>query len=145
MKILLITILTALSLVANAQFRNTTWGMSLNEVKKIETEKLFFDSRDALSYKFIVEDMECVLSYSFNDKDQLISITYTFSSAGKYDQQILATTVKNITNKYGEPTESRDKYFAWNTDKFSIRAMGDGYRSAKVIYTPPAPSQKDIL
>lgn len=119
--------------------------MSKNDVLKIENEKLNFDSNDELFYKFVVEDMDCSLVYSFNEKNQLISITYTFSNSGKRSSQIFVSTVKNITDKYGEPTESRDKYLSWDTDKFSIRAMDDGYRSAKVIYSPPAPSQKDIL
>jgi hypothetical protein len=156
MKSQLLTILLLLiSSMTFAQFRNTTWGMSKEQVKKIEKEKLERDYDDKLKYEFLVEDFKVELSYLFNNDDQLQTIEYIFSSPiqhtfivnGRYP--IWDKTVGNIISKYGEPTgKPSEKVFTWDLKDFSIKAVKGVFfdiEKIEVIYTPPAPSLKDIL
>ena len=134
-----------------AQFRNTTWGMSKEQVRKIEESKLESDYGPKLIYNFDIEDMKCRLFYTFNDKNKLISISYYFSSAG-WDRNgnnkkiALEKMVANIVSKYGPSTYYNDKsFFSWNLKDFSIKANSTNVSEIEVTYTPPAPSLKDIL
>lgn len=138
-----------------AQFRNTTWGMDIDQIKKIEKEKLEREYDDKLMYEFLVEDFKVELSYLFNSEDQLTTIQYIFSSPirgtfiNRNEYPIWDKTVKNIIIKYGEPTSKpSDKVYTWDLKDFSIKAVKGVYlnmENIEVIYTPPAPSLKDIL
>jgi len=130
-----------------AQFRNTTWGMSKKQVRDIEDSKFSGESTNFLDYSLDVEDLKCRLQYFFNDKDKLISINYTFSNTNSMDNQsnLFNRTCINIIDKYGEPSVRKDNYLGWNSKGFSINAFKDSYKNVIVIYSPPAPSQKDIL
>lgn len=156
MKTLLITLILSISLSsAYTQFRNTTWGMSKEQVMKIEKEKLEHDYNNKLVYQFLVEDFNAELSYNFNNDDQLQTIEYIFRSPiqrtfivnGKYP--IWDKTVRNIISKYGQPTgKPSDKVYTWDLKDFSIKAVKGVFfdtEKIEVIYTPPAPSLKDIL
>lgn len=134
-----------------AQFRNTTWGMSKEQVRKIEESKLESDYGSNLIYNLDIEDMKCRLFYSFNDKNKLISILYKFTSPqwdrlGNSTKIALEKIVANIVSKYGPSTYYNDKsFFSWSLKDFSIKASSVNNREIEVLYTPPAPSLKDIL
>jgi len=152
MKSQLLTILLLLiSSMTFAQFRNTTWGMSKEQVRKIEETKLESDYGSNLIYSFDIEDMKCRLFYTFNDKNKLISILYRFSSSewdrfGNNTKIALEKMVSKIVSKYGPSTYYNDKsFFSWNLKDFSIKATSVKNSEIEVLYTPPAPSLKDIL
>jgi hypothetical protein len=152
MKSQLLTILLLfISTFTFAQFRNTTWGMSKEQVRKIEETKLESDYGSNLIYSFDIEDMKCRLFYTFNDKNKLISILYKFSSPewnmlGNNTKIALEKMVANIVSKYGPSTYYNDKsFFSWNLKDFSIKATSVKNSEIEVLYTPPAPSLKDIL
>lgn len=155
MKSLLTTLLLFFVTISYGQFRNTTWGMSLEEVKSIEKAKLTIGyADDKLEYEFHVDDMDCTLTYNFSNEDQLIEIKYEFKpeplTIGQTNNYpIWKKTIKNIGTKYGEPTEIlSEKVMKWDLENFSIKAYRGVYLGGEnimVIYTPPSPSQKDIL
>lgn len=138
-----------------AQFRNTTWGMSKEQVRKIEKEISSPYHGPRLIYVFNVDDLKVDLTYFFNENDQLQTIEYIFSSPiqrtfivnGEYP--IWEKTVRNIISKYGQPTgKPSDKVYTWDLKDFSIKAVKGVFfdiEKIEVIYTPPAPSLKDIL
>jgi hypothetical protein len=152
MKTPLLTILLLfITSMTFAQFRNTTWGMSKEQVRKIEESKLESDYGSNLIYSFDIEDMKCRLFYTFNDKNKLISILYRFSSSewdrfGNNTKIALEKMVSKIVSKYGPSTYYNDKsFFSWNLKDFSIKASIIKNSEIEVLYTPPAPSLKDIL
>jgi len=148
---LLTILLLFVSTFTFAQFRNTTWGMSKEQVRKIEESKLESGYGSDLIYNFDIEDMKCRLVYSFNDKNKLISILYKFSSPewdrhGNKTKIALEKMVANIVSKYGPSTYNNDNsYFSWSLKDFSIKASSVRNSEIEVLYTPPAPSLKDIL
>ena len=150
MKTQFLTILLLLiSSLTFAQFRNTTWGMSKEQVRKIEESKLESDYGSNLIYYLDIEDMKCRLFYSFNDKNKLISILYRFSSPawdryGNEKQFAFEKIINNIVEKYGSSSNSENSFYSWDLKDFSIKASNVS-REIEVIYTPPAPSLKDIL
>lgn len=156
MKNLLITLILSISFTsAYSQFRNTTWGMSREEVKQIEKAEATPSERNSnkLTYSIITAQFKCVLIYDFED-NKLKSIEYVFSNLD-YDREatherseLWLTTVANLESKYGKPYSNNKGSAIWQNDNYTIRAYTyDPYTSkkVKVEYTPPLVNQKDIL
>ena len=135
-----------------AQFRNTTWGMNMESVKRIETAKIVTNFNGDLTYDVNISDFKCKLEYNFA-KDGLIEIQYTFTpliiDRTRLNQtNIWDKTISNIIEKYGPPTTENSKVKTWDLKNFSIKATFDNNRGSEIVevsYTPPALSQKDIL
>lgn len=153
MKTILTWIFLSISLSSFSQLRNTEWGMNSEEVKKLESSKLIRESNGDLNYSVEINDLYCNLDYIFAN-NKLIEIKYSFipivqDRTSSNPSAIWVKTISNIREKYGEPT-SRDneKLYIWSLKDFSIKAANES-RSANervtVSYTPPSPSQKDIL
>lgn len=148
------TLLTLLfSLSSFAQLRNTSWGMKAQEVKNIETSKLIFEIQGDLTYDIDIDDLNCELKYVFAN-NKLIEIRYSFRPIVQERSIVNPTavwekTIKNIKEKYGLPTNrNNDNLYIWSLKDFTIKASNIS-RSANeqvfVSYTPPLPTQKDIL
>jgi len=124
--------------------------MEPNKVKQIETAKLVREYGGDLTYRLNIDDAKCKLDYIFA-QNKLIEITYTFTPisgdfriSSKDKDNIWDKTINNIIDKYGEPSIKEPyKLFVWNLEDFSIRATLEN--GVQVSYTPPTPSQKDIL
>lgn len=149
MKNLIIIFLVFVTTSASAQFRNTTWGMSKEQVKKIEKEISSPYHGPKLFYTFNIDDLAVKLEYSFNNNDELKTITYSFVSAsGSNDNHVWEKTINSIIEKYGEPSSKpNSNVYNWDLKNFSIKAISNERpdKVVNVIYTPPAPSLKDIL
>src|SRR5690606_15832661 len=147
----LLALILLFALPASAQFRNTTWGMSVNQVKRIEKSKSISDYNGDLKYQVELGDVECQLRYTFAN-DKLIEILYIFTppinsyttTRSQSIQTLWKSTLDNLIKKYGVPVnKTGENYFLWGLENFSIRARVD--REVKVSYTPPTPTQLDIL
>src|SRR5690606_3648732 len=147
----LLALILLFALPASAQFRNTTWGMSVNQVKSIEKSKLISDYNGDLKYQVELGDVECQLRYTFAN-DKLIEIPYIISqpinSCSTTRSQSIPTvwksTLDDLIKKDGVPVnETGEDYLLWSLENVSIRARVD--REVKVSYTPPTPTQLDIL
>lgn len=131
---------------------NLTWGMNMESVKRIETSKIVNNFNGVLTYEVNISDFRCELEYNFA-KDGLIKIKYTFTPfiidrTRPNQTTIWEKTISNIIEKYGPPTTENSKVKTWDLKDFSIKATLDNNRVGEIVevsYTPPAPSQKDIL
>ena len=153
MKLLLTIIALLISISSYSQLRNTTWGMSSEEVKKIETAKLTRDFKGDLTYQVNINDLNCELEYLFVN-NKLAEIKYTFSPIVKERTKqpqyaTWAKTVKNISEKYGKPTSTdSEKLYVWALKDFSIKAAHQNSKDFErviVSYSPSSPNQKEIL
>ncbi len=153
MKIALSTLLLLFSLSSFSQLRNTSWGMKAEEVKKIETSKLVREYNGDLTYSLDITDLNCEMEYIFA-KNKLVEIKYIFTSVVKERTKenqtaVWVKTYKNIQQKYGDPTiRDNEKLYIWSLNDFSIKASHETSRyleTETVSYTPPSPTQKDVL
>jgi len=153
MKILLTIAAILYSTYSFAQFRNTTWGLSMENVKRIEDAKLIKVNIGDLTYDLNVSDLNCQLQYFFS-KTGLVEVRYTFTplviDRTRFNQTaIWDKTCFNLTEKYGVPTSGAGaKFRTWDLKDFSIKATLDNSRIGEIVvvsYSPPAASQKDIL
>lgn len=151
MKNILILFLVFTAQLSYAQFRNTTWGMSKEEVKKIEASKLIFEQEN-LTYELSLNDSKGILIYEFPNK-KLAKITYVFTpfvqnSDDRYDRTLLKKTINNIVSKYGNPSDTTNGVKVWKLENFFIRIESADVgreEEVKVIYSPNTLSQIDIL
>jgi hypothetical protein len=84
-------------------FRETNWGISSDQVKMIETEKLVMDNGKMLSFEGTVGGLPCQIVYVFV-KDQLVRGHYYFSIEHKNDNPYFSDYEKlkeTLTAKYG--------------------------------------------
>lgn len=68
-------------IIANAQdtdFRNTTWGMTLRNVKETEKAQTVLENKNKLFYKTEVAGSKCTLSYIFNEDGELYGSRYIY-------------------------------------------------------------------
>ena len=154
MKSITLIFLLFISFKSYSQFRNTTWGMNIDEVKKIEQSKLSNSQKpNSLTYTIDVAEAKCDLIYLFKD-DQLTKIQYNFRNFD-LDREIVnefsqlwRTTISNLKSKYGNNFTENKGVIVWQNPNFTIKAYTyDPYISKMVIveYTPPISSQKDLL
>lgn len=88
-------------------FRNTVWGDSIEEVKKLENETLKYEADDYISYEGRILGYKSDIFYNFSEKS-LVSggyyIGHAFTSAGMYISAYNALK-DELYNKYGESIE----------------------------------------
>ena len=86
-------------------FRQTRWGMTLNEVMKSETIKLQYQTEKQLGYFTELANRQCALMYFFNE-DKLYMASYMFlqQHVNKNDYIDDYNTIKDLLMlKYGKP------------------------------------------
>lgn len=101
----------------NSVFRQTTWGMSKDEVKNSEKLKLISGGPDRLFYKGIIYGMVTLVVYKFS-KGKLSSGTYIFEEehSNKNDYIDYYDKVKSsLVRMYDTPKEDRTD---WKKDTF---------------------------
>jgi len=104
-------------------FRNSKWGMKINEVKQLESLKLNFESKKYLSYKSNLFGMPCEIIYSFNS-NRLEGGWYDFNpnitSSASIINDFLMLREKLII-QYGFPKEDNSS----NIKSFSNKTKYD--------------------
>jgi len=95
----------------STDFRNTSWGMSKEQIEKIEKGEIANKSTsrglDILMYKGSVGGLDCLIGYFFA-KNQLVEGRYVFyeKHTNKNDYiDDFNRTADSITKKYGQPTK----------------------------------------
>jgi len=153
MKTLLLSLLILLSTQAFAQFRNTTWGMSKEEVKKIEDSKPSYENANTLIYLLNLDDLKCMLEYKFSEVIELKSINYNYvykNNKAVANEVLLNRIAKQIEEKYNKPTSKpTNNTLIWDLKGFSIKAIGEvgpeNNQMVKVTYTPKILSLEDFF
>ena len=98
-------------------FRQTTWGMSKDEVKRSEKLKLINGDTNRLFYKGIIDGMVTLVVYKFS-KGKLSSGTYFFEEehSNKNDYIDYYEKMKSsLVRMYDTPKEDRTD---WKNDTF---------------------------
>jgi len=106
-----------ISSVEAHDFRKADWGMSKEQVKKIEVNKLFKETDKFLAFNGIVGGFECIMYYNFA-YDKLTSARYIIiqkrDKSIKYveDYELIKS---GLIAKYGKPTEDE---ILWKSDMY---------------------------
>lgn len=98
-------------------FRDAAWGMSMQDVKKVETANLESEDGDGLIYSGNVAGLDCYIIYSFTS-DKLTLGYYSFSKKYSNDNNYIDDydkVVDLLISKYGLP-EKQDEI--WRNDLF---------------------------
>lgn len=88
-----------------APFRQAWWGMSMAQVKAVESARLLDESAEALLYEGTVAGLGCTIFYVFL-ADQLVSGTYNATVPHANDNAYLddfQMLKESLTAKYGRP------------------------------------------
>ena len=103
-------------------FRNSTWGMSVDEVAKSETAK-FISGNFLLKYEDRVLGYLTTIYYSFDDVERLNSAMYSFKAEVQIESHPYhdeySSIVASYTEKYGEPFPEEETV----TDNESVSAV----------------------
>jgi hypothetical protein len=111
-------------------FRETNWGITSDQVKMVESEKLVMDNGKMLSFEGTVGGLPCQIVYVFV-KDQLVRGHYYFNIEHKKDNIYFSdyeTLKKTITEKYG-PARLDDAKWKNDTYKGDNDKVGMAIRS----------------
>ncbi|MFX0201259.1 MAG: hypothetical protein ACFFCW_34510 [Candidatus Hodarchaeota archaeon] len=107
-KLLLINllILSCLALHSSAGIRGTEWGMSKEQVRKIEKSEFIGEQDGYLCYETTLSGLNTWLCFRFNHRDQLYSIWYGFQTK-HVNKNLYIDDFKRISKilreKYGKP------------------------------------------
>jgi len=102
---------------SQTDFRDTKWGMSNAEVKKIEKENFFKEEGNFLGYKGEVGGKDCQIIYTFV-QDKLVRAEYIITEKHTNQNDYISdyNSLKELlTKKYGKPT--KDEEF-WRNDLY---------------------------
>lgn len=151
--------------IENPDFRNTKWGMSIDEVKSSEKLNVVEEQKYLLIYQDTIVNLSTNVAFQFKN-EELIAGMYQFTQQHSnnnlfYDDY--KTLVETYTKKYGEPSESHEQWSdnlmkgdpsnigtalavghvlfvtKWETDttKIGIILNGDNYKvKLNVLYQP---------
>lgn len=144
MKTILTILAIIFSLSAFTQIRNTNWGMTMEEVKKIDTSRLIYEYYNKLTYLIEIEGMKGQVAYKFN-KDSLVEIRYkyrpqVFVVKSKNQNAIWIKIFNNLKDQYGKPKRlKKEKSLTWFNKNYSVKAVHVSnkiHETVLVIYTP---------
>ncbi|MDG5786578.1 hypothetical protein QA612_03675 [Evansella sp. AB-P1] len=119
-------------------FRNSTWGMSADEVKKTETAHFLTEQEDgALQYSDEFFDYNAVVIYSFVE-GKLYSGFYVIQTTGeKEDKKALEEIKDKLTNLYGKPTgrpSGDSEHITYTFNNLSHTSIRIVYNSRNTLY-----------
>lgn len=108
-------------------FRDTKWGMSVEQVEKSEKAEKHGEYSDNM-LKFLdtnvkeIKGENCSVAYEFDRNDKLISGTLimTFDDFKFNTQDLRDSFVKKYEKKYGECDSSTNYSYHWTTEKSEI-------------------------
>jgi hypothetical protein len=99
------------------QFRNASWRMSPDEVKKTENSEFLFQKDNILAYKGKLIDFDALIAYFFAE-NQLVRARYVLEEehTNKNDYIEDYKSLKNkLISKYGEPSTDKTE---WKNDLY---------------------------
>lgn len=101
----------------SAAFRNSTWGMTMDEVKASETLELVKEDENSLAYSDAVGGLDAFALYIFV-QNRLVRTKYIFtedhSNKNDYIDDFNAIT-SSLNSKYGPPVDEKR---VWRNDLF---------------------------
>lgn len=115
-------------------FRNVTFGMNLEEVKRSEDAKIVKETKNVLGYETIIATYQTTLAYYFNENNELYGIrfgvTNVFNNKDSY-KEAYNKIKQALIDKYGQPDPNFiDKPFDdaiigcfWDKEDYSIKIM----------------------
>lgn len=115
--LLLVLVTSSESIAEDFTFRNTKWGMSIDEVKQSEKLKVAQEDNELLGYKTRVIDKDVLLAYIFVNT-KLVRAKYVLAErhTNSNDYLIDYNDFNSIlTKKYGEPEEDKT---IWRNDLY---------------------------
>lgn len=95
----------------SADFRNTDWGMSMEQVRKTEKGEILKEAVDKITYVETVVNYPALLVYKFND-NRLIWGSYGFKQVNDKDDEYLEDFINFnsvLSSKYGK-AKNLDKW-----------------------------------
>jgi len=99
------------------QFRNTEWGMSIQEVKNIENQEPVYENKEMIVYEDSIIQLPVELIYIFVD-NKLVRTKYIFIQKHTNENDFISDyrSLNNaLTNKYGKP-DGEDHF--WSDDLY---------------------------
>jgi hypothetical protein len=108
-----------------AVFRSSTWGSSIDEVRRSESEELVHEDKDFLAFESTVANFKVLALYSFVE-NKLASGRYAFQQPHANKQSYLHDYWKLkelMTEKYGQPKTS-DSYWVDELYRDSVDEWG---------------------
>jgi hypothetical protein len=123
-------------------FRNTNWGITSEQVKMVESEKLVMENGKMLSYEGSVGGMPCQVVYVFV-RDQLVRGHYYFNIEHKKDNSYFSdyeTLKETISEKYGparlDDAKWKNDTYRGNSDKVGLAIRSGDLSLAAEWETP---------
>lgn len=101
-------------------FRNTTWGMSKEEVLKVENAELGTQDDNTLLYAYKIDGLDSFLFYNFID-DKLFKSGYMINIERTNPTDFITDYKKlkdGLLKKYGQPTSDEE---VWKDDQYKDR------------------------
>lgn len=117
--IVLVVAIAVTSLVlifGGGDFRRTKWGMSPEDVKRVETATLVDDNGFRLTYKadsLLDVDVQTHIFYDFDGYNGLWQVTMGYNTQGLKDKTA-NKIIEAFEKKYGEPTKYEEDQFSYN-------------------------------
>ncbi len=115
MKYALIVFLLLVTVSVHGQFRSTTWGMSIEEVKSTEGDDLQeqeLDFRIVLTQNLAVGGKDALVAYYFIE-DQLYGTRYIFSETHTNENGYI-NDYEDITSILDEKYTPEDPFYSWD-------------------------------
>ena len=103
----------------SVDFRNTTWGMTKDQVKKTENNEIVKEGSDNISYIETVVNYPALVVYKFHD-NKLIWGSYSFKQVNDKDDEYLEDFInfeEAISSKYGKGK----KLDRWNNSESNYK------------------------
>lgn len=119
---------------SNTNFRQTTWGMSRDEVKSIESGTPISDNENVLLYEQDYLGIPAQMGYVFKD-DKLVKAAYLLRENHDNPDEYIATYEKmksSLINEFGPPSLDEIKWL--NDSEMSDTASGEDVCTGNVIY-----------
>ncbi|MBR5586475.1 MAG: hypothetical protein IKW02_00770 [Clostridia bacterium] len=119
---------TSVALIfGGGDFRRTKWGMSPEQVKRVETAKLIDDN--GFNLKFMADELEGVdvktyMFYDFDGYNGLWQVTMGYNTQG-FKDKTANKIIEAFEKKYGEPTKYEETQLCydhyWVDDRTEIK------------------------
>jgi hypothetical protein len=104
-----------------AEFRNTTWLMSKEEVVKSEpglfVSELNVKGQQQIVFRALVNGLPATITY-FLENDKLLSASYTFRR--DLDRAAFDAMKKNLVGRNGAPAFEKENLLGWRLERSEI-------------------------
>jgi hypothetical protein len=112
-------LLTTLIVISQQEtnFRKSTWGMNISQVKMVETSELIQEKENSLAYNSILADFEVLVGYIFAG-NKLTRGKYILMEKHSNNNDYISdyNTLKGLlTKKYNEPSQDEK---VWKNDLY---------------------------